>query len=122
MDTNHNARLTSTEITQLWTNYMDDSMAICIFRYFFYIVEDNEVKELVKYALDLAESHIPKLNSFFEGENYPVPIGFNVNEDVDVNAPRLYSDSYILTYIRDVPDWHEQLFGGYCMFCKRGYL
>lgn len=102
MDTNHNARLTSTEITQLWTNYMDDSMAICIFRYFFYIVEDNEVKELVKYALDLAESHIPKLNSFFEGENYPVPIGFNVNEDVDVNAPRLYSDSYILTYIRDM--------------------
>ncbi|MFS0671562.1 DUF3231 family protein [Ornithinibacillus sp. 179-J 7C1 HS] len=102
MEINHNARLTSTEITQLWTNYMNDSMGICVLKYFFNIVEDENIKSIVKHAIGLAESHLSKIEAFFEAEEYPIPIGFSVNEDVDINAPRLYSDNYILVYIRDM--------------------
>ncbi|WP_047981529.1 DUF3231 family protein [Ornithinibacillus contaminans] len=102
METNHHARLTSTEITQIWTNYVNDSMAICVLKYFLNTVEDEDIKLVVKYALELAETHLPKLETFFQAEDYPVPIGFNENEDVDINAPRLYSDSYMLIYIRDM--------------------
>ncbi|USK60850.1 DUF3231 family protein [Peribacillus asahii] len=99
MGTEHNVRLTSAEISQLWTSYMNDSFTICIVKYFLNNVEDTEIKSVLKYALELAESHIPKLTKIFNYEKFPIPQGFNVNQDVNVNAPRLFSDTYYLNFI-----------------------
>jgi Protein of unknown function (DUF3231) len=102
MKVEHHARLTAAEITQLWSAYMNDSMAICVLTYMDNIVEDEGVKEIVNYGLKLSESHIDKLKAFFNMEKYPIPAGFHLNEDVNVNADRLYSDTYILNYMRDL--------------------
>ncbi|WP_281280629.1 DUF3231 family protein [Salibacterium salarium] len=92
----NNAQLTSTEITHLWMTYMNDSGAICHLEYELNIVEDEEIKQIIKYALEVSQSHIEQVTQIFNKENYPIPHGFKVEEDVDVTAPRLFSDTYIL--------------------------
>jgi len=48
--TNHNIRLTSAEIANLWGAYMGNSMTVCILQYFNQHLEDKEIKEVVVYA------------------------------------------------------------------------
>jgi hypothetical protein len=77
---------------------MNNSMAKCVLGYFLTQVEDSEIKPIVQFAYDLAVSHLTYLTNLFEQEQLPLPTGFT-NEDVNLNAPRLYSDSFMLTYI-----------------------
>lgn len=92
-------RLTSAEMTSLWTAYINDSAIACKFRYFFSKVEDKEIKPFIKKALDIANGNLKTLTELFQKEKYPIPHGFHQDEDVDVNAPRLYSDAYMLYYL-----------------------
>lgn len=102
METEHHAHLSSAEITQIWAAYMNDSVGRCILQYFSNCVKEPDIKAVVDYALELSESHLTKLKTIFEKEKYPIPVGFSLNEDVDVNAGKLYSDSYILNFMRDM--------------------
>jgi hypothetical protein len=89
--------LTAAEVSALWLQYLGDSMAICVYKYFLKIVENKEIKPLLAFALQLSESHIIKITDFLKSANYQVPIGFTEN-DVNVNAPRLFSDQFLLFY------------------------
>ncbi|SFB21740.1 Protein of unknown function [Lentibacillus halodurans] len=92
--------LTSADITQLWAVYMNDCALECQLQYFSEIVKDEDIKSLVQHGLNLTQSHIPKITEIFNSERYPIPYGFKLDEDVDINAPRLYSDAYILYYLQ----------------------
>jgi hypothetical protein len=89
--------LTAAEISALWLQYMGDSMSICIYKYFLNIVENKEIKPILEFALQLSETHITKITEFLKSANFQVPIGFTEN-DVNVNAPRLFSDQFLLFY------------------------
>jgi hypothetical protein len=102
METQKNIRLTAAELSQLWTSFQNDTMSICMLKYFLDKVEDTEIRSVIEYALQLSQSHISKLTDIFKGENYPVPKGFNEEEDLNVNAPRLFSDEYILLFMRQL--------------------
>jgi hypothetical protein len=102
METEHNTRLTSAEISQLWTAYVNDTMAVCFLNYFLNKCEDTEIRDVVQYGLEISQSHIKKLTEIFQRENYPIPYGFTLEEDVDTTAPRLYSDSYVLVYMKQM--------------------
>jgi hypothetical protein len=92
-------RLTSAEIAPLWAQYMNESASICILGYFLEKAEDQEIKPVFEHALALSKSNIQKLTSLFTDENFAIPQGFNVEEDVNFTAPRLYSDSFVLQFI-----------------------
>jgi len=94
-----NVKLTSAEISQLWTVYMEESANVCQFQYFLAKVEDEEIRPIVQHSLKLAQSHIQKITEIFNRERYPIPYGFNMEEDVDITAPKLYSDTFILHYL-----------------------
>ncbi|RKQ31563.1 DUF3231 family protein [Oceanobacillus halophilus] len=89
-------KLTSGEITNLWNMYMNDSGVICHLEYELNKVEDIEIKGLIQYALDISKSHINTITKILNSENYPIPHGFKLDEDVDVTAPRLFTDTYSL--------------------------
>ncbi|THE10356.1 DUF3231 family protein [Bacillus timonensis] len=89
--------LTAAEVSALWLQYMGDSMAICVYKYFLNIVENKEIKSILESSLQLAESHITKIDKFLKSDNYKTPIGFT-ESDVNVNAPRLFSDQFLLFY------------------------
>ncbi|WP_010531183.1 DUF3231 family protein [Lentibacillus jeotgali] len=101
MEPIHNASLTSAEISQLWASYQNDTLAICVMKHFLQIVEDPDIAAILEESLELSQSHIPILTNFFNGENWPVPQGFTEN-DVDLSAPRLVTDHFMLYYIQQM--------------------
>jgi len=89
--------LTAAEVSALWFQYSGDSMAICVYKYFLTIVENEQIKPILAFALQLAERHITKIAEFFNNANFQIPKGFTAS-DVNLNAPRLFSDSFLLFY------------------------
>jgi hypothetical protein len=102
MEVDKKVMITSAELAQLWAQYMNDSGSVCVLTFFLEKVEDPEIKPIIEFALQLSLTHIEKLTVFFNEEDYPVPHGFNVEEDVDLTAPKLYTDSYVLQFIHQM--------------------
>ncbi|MCT2535452.1 DUF3231 family protein [Aquibacillus koreensis] len=93
------AQLTSVEIANLWTQYLNDTMSICVITHLLEHCEDKETIKILETALDLSNSHVKKIELFLKKENYPIPEGFSKN-DLDLKAPRLFSDNLILAYMQ----------------------
>ncbi|MGG1679677.1 DUF3231 family protein [Neobacillus sp. NRS-1170] len=102
MESEHITKLTAAEVAQIWSAYMNVSMSKCLFTYFLEIVEDSEIRLVINHGLELAETHLAKLSAFFQKEGYPIPCSFTVEEDVNVAAPRLFSDSFMLHLIHNM--------------------
>jgi len=90
--------LTSSEISSLWTAYQELTIAICGIRFFLQHIEDKEIQEVLENTLSLVESEKSQIAHIFHDENYPVPQGFT-EKDVNLSAPRLFSDQLYLAYI-----------------------
>ncbi|MCI3922390.1 DUF3231 family protein [Paenibacillus sp. TRM 82003] len=118
MQTKHNIRLTASELGELWTTYMNDTMAICVLRYFRAKVEDTEIAPLIELALQQAERHVHAIGKTFATENYPVPKGFT-EEDVVCDAPRLFSDTFFLYYLRNMAKFGLAAYGLGISFAAR---
>lgn len=76
-------------------------MSVQILSYFLEKVEDEDIKSVIQFALDIAKFVVSETSNFFKNENLPHPKGFS-NEDVDLNAPKLYSDSFMLAFIENM--------------------
>jgi hypothetical protein len=101
MTTEHNTRLTSAEFGTLWATYMSESMLVCVLKYFVAKTQDTETRPLLEYSLTCSEGRIQKITDFYKKHGHPIPIGFT-DEDVDANAPALYTDIYFLNYIHSM--------------------
>ncbi|MBM7585438.1 hypothetical protein JOC86_001980 [Bacillus pakistanensis] len=98
METNHHPKLTSTEISNLWTTFQGGTMTICGVKYFLANVKDKSIRDLLQYSLDFTKKRLQTITQILNAENYPIPVGFT-EQDVDTEAPRLFSDSMILFYM-----------------------
>lgn len=97
MDQTKQKNLTAAEVSALWLQYLGDSMAVCVYKYFLSIVENEQIKPILQFALQLAESHLVKISGFLKSANFQVPVGFT-EQDVNLKAPRLFSDAFLLFY------------------------
>ncbi|PAV27824.1 hypothetical protein CIL05_19950 [Virgibacillus profundi] len=98
MESNKEVNLTASEIAEVWGAYMNASLTSTVLSYFIEKVEDEDISPVLEQAQTLSQSQLKKLTSIFEQENKPIPIGFT-NEDVNLEAPRLYTDNYFLQYV-----------------------
>jgi hypothetical protein len=75
-------------------------MSACVLRYFLENVgaEDQEVRAIVAKVYEAATSNEDELKKIFWKNHYPMPIGFSEN-DINLKAPRLFSDTFKLLYI-----------------------
>lgn len=103
METQHQAKLTASELSFLWTSYQNDSMSVCIFKHCLANIEDHSVREILKFALELSERHIQKVTQILEAEQYLLPQGFT-EKDVNLDAPRLFTDVFYLQYILNMSE------------------
>ncbi len=94
----HGARLTSAEVANLWTQYTNDTIAICFVTHALVHAKDSEVRSILEYALDLSRTHTEAVRAFLEKEQYTVPIGFTEEDVINPNAPALFSDDFLLNY------------------------
>jgi len=93
-----NTPLTSSEIANLWSQYINDSLSICVIKHGLQVMEDKEIRSIYEQALQLSIHHIETVSKILKQENLAVPVGFT-DEDVHVEAPRLFSDPFLLYYL-----------------------
>lgn len=91
--------LTASELGFLWAQYVNDTLDVCVMRYFQTICEDQDILPLVENSLHTAQKDIQFISEILSNENHPIPVGFT-EQDVKADAPRLYSDIFILMYIQ----------------------
>lgn len=94
-----NIKLTSGEIAELFNSYITNKVSICILSYFIATVQDPDMKKVLMCSQQVAQKLVEGAANIFKAANHPVPKAFG-EEDVNVNAAKLYSDTYMLTYIR----------------------
>jgi hypothetical protein len=91
--------------------YLNDSSSICVLTYFLEKVEDQEIKPIIEYALELSKSHIKIITAILTEEKNVIPHGFSIEEDVDITAPRLYSDGFVLNFLNQMSKVGLTLYG-----------
>lgn len=100
MKNNHDhIRLTSAEMGKLWVTYTGNTMAKCVLSYYLRHIEDQDIKKVIKNALNLSETLVENIKEIFIQENFPIPLG-STQEDVNLDAPRLFSDEFYLHYLK----------------------
>lgn len=102
MENNHDhIRLTSSEISALWETFINNSLEICSLTYFLKDVEDPDIRTLLEYGLDISNNQLETIKNIFNQEKFPLPVGLTEN-DVNLNAPRLFSDTFMLYYTQNI--------------------
>jgi ferritin-like metal-binding protein YciE len=97
----HLVNLTATEVSNLWSSYLMNSMHQRLFEYFFASTEDSDLKQVLEKTLNQSQKNLNELKVVFSKENLPVPLGFT-DQDVRVGAPKVFSDSFILYFCFDL--------------------
>ncbi|MFT8318168.1 MAG: DUF3231 family protein [Sporolactobacillus sp.] len=103
-------KLTASELSQLWGQYLNDSLYSCQIKYCIHSVDDPKVKRLLKDALTLSEQHIEKLSALFKNEKMPIPQGFN-EQDVNLESPKLFEDDLKLKILLQLGNYGLRLYG-----------
>lgn len=93
------ANLTSAELGKMWAIYAGNTMSKCVLSYYHKCVEDVDIKNVINDALSLSESIVQTIKDLFIEESFPIPIGFT-EEDVNLDAPKLFSDEFYLHYLK----------------------
>jgi len=93
--------LTPSEAAHLWNNVMVDSMAVQCIEHFLAKCEDADISEMLSYALRLSRAHVETAGTLLREDGHPAPVGFT-NDDVVVDAPRLFSDEFVLLYMHQL--------------------
>jgi len=99
MEDKTNIRLTAAEMSGLWTQYINDTLVKCITSYFLENVSDEKVRHVIEFTLNTANQNLTMIGNIFKKDHFPIPIGFT-DEDVNVKAPKLFSDTFMLVYLR----------------------
>lgn len=101
MVVSHHPKLTSSELSMLWSTYMSDSMAVFVMKHFIRNTDDVNVKDIIMQAKSYSEEHLQSIKELFKKEQIPVPQGFT-DADFNETAPRLFSDEFYLRYLRQM--------------------
>lgn len=119
MNSEHNIRLTSAEIAQLWTGYMNNSMSKCVLKYFKEKTQDEEIRTVINLAISIADKMLQNITEIYVKENHPIPVAFSESEDVNVNAPALYSDTFFLNFVHNMSRHGLSAYGAALAGCAR---
>ncbi|MEK5441283.1 MULTISPECIES: DUF3231 family protein [unclassified Fredinandcohnia] len=94
----HNIRLSSAEISGLWTTLIQASMTICLIKYFLHHLKDEEIKPLLNESFQIYSGQMKEIKQIFSDENIPLPDIFS-DEDINLSAPPLFYDPFSLTFV-----------------------
>lgn len=94
-------KLTAAELGYLWSTYIADSMSLCVINYFLVHIEDEDIHQLLKHAQDVSQQHLEIIQGILTEEGVQIPQGFT-EQDVNLQAKRLFSDIFYLNYIHNM--------------------
>ena len=94
-----NIDLSAAEIGHLFITYISNTMTKCVLTYFIQTTKDVDIKSAAEASLKKENDIIDKIKDIYKTVNHPVPHGFT-DEDVNLKASKLFSDSFVLNYLR----------------------
>lgn len=101
MESQTNVPLTASEMANLWASYNSESVSSCVVQYFIANNGDTDIRPILEYTLGICKQHLQFVTEIFTKEHFPIPVAFNEN-DVNLQAPRLYSDAFYLDYLKNM--------------------
>lgn len=87
------------------------SISVCVLKHLLEKLEDEQIRPVMEYALSLGHKHIQTVTGFLNKENSAIPYDFKEDEDLFLDAPRLYSDSFALIYVHNMAKFGLTAFG-----------
>lgn len=93
----HHAPLTSSELAILWRSNTYYDMLSCFTKQFINTMDDPDLRPIAEYALSILRTRVKRTSEILRMEGQPIPKGFG-EEDVDLGAPRLFTDLYYYDY------------------------
>ncbi|WP_010676492.1 DUF3231 family protein [Bacillus timonensis] len=93
-----NIRLSSAEISGLWTTFIQDSMTVCLIKYFLHHLKDEEIKPILNKSFHIYSGQMKEIKRIFSEERIPIPDEFS-DKDIDLSAPPLFYDPFSLTFV-----------------------
>jgi hypothetical protein len=93
------AEITTAEIAALWTTYMQMSLSLKMLKHFKITCENEEVQTIVNSAATVTNEIYETTKQLFHQEQLAIPYGFT-HEDVNLTAPKLFTEHYMLLYIK----------------------
>ncbi|MEN6390693.1 MAG: DUF3231 family protein [Syntrophomonas sp.] len=97
MGVSHDAPLTSAELGRLWRSLSYYTMLKCIYQHYASHLDDSYLLQIFNDGFAMLDTRIRQATELLKSEAYPLPLGFS-EEDVDLKAPRLYSDLFYYYY------------------------
>ncbi len=97
----HNARITGSEVASLWTTFQEYTMLNCVFSYMERTVQDQATRQIIADLLPLLDARARFAAEIFTREGIAMSKGFT-EQDVNLNAPALYSDVFVLHFLRNM--------------------
>ncbi|MDP4552155.1 DUF3231 family protein [Alkalihalobacillus macyae] len=92
--------LTSSELGELWKNYIGESLLNCVYTHYLSNVDDERIKAILEKASNMTKSHMMKLEKLFNKESFAIPAGFGKN-DVNDQAQAVFTDKFYLFYLKE---------------------
>ncbi|MEQ8200695.1 MAG: DUF3231 family protein [Syntrophomonadaceae bacterium] len=97
----HNPRVTGGEVACLWSTFQQYTMLSCVFSYFERTVQDQEIKAIISDLMPRFSSRTRFAADIFRKEGIPIPMGLT-DQDVNPDAPPLFSEIYILHFLKNM--------------------
>lgn len=94
-------KIVTLDVSNLWTPYISNTLGTCVNKYALQTITDPDIHNIYDKALHLSKNFVQKITGIFQNENFPIPYGFT-DEDVHLNAPRLFSDDFWLFYVHEM--------------------
>lgn len=101
MSSPEHIKLTSSEMASLWDAYINHTHSSCVLQYFIAKAEDTEVLEVLNLTYNIVQNEQENCKQLLQVANVPIPTGFS-SQDVNINAPRLFSDTFFLMYLKNM--------------------
>ncbi len=101
MNNKQSVQLSAGELAHCWEQLTENSMSVVILEYLTITSETEEVSSLCREAKNISESAMHFCESVLRADNYPIAKGFNIKKDLNPNAPKIYTDVYIMFYLNN---------------------
>lgn len=101
-NTTHNMetiQLDAAELGNLFATYINNTMSKCVLTHFVNTTNDIDIKSIADESLKIANKLIERIKVIYNSVNHPIPQGFT-NDDVDEKVSKLFSDTFVLNYLR----------------------
>ena len=91
-------RLTAAEMAGLWTQYINDTVAVCVNSYFLEKVVDGEARPLIEWTLDTAKENISIMQDLFNKRGFlPAPMSWD--SAVSDTTTSVFSDKLMMYHV-----------------------